>query len=71
MGNKKEPIDYLMDVIGWGLFTPMMITFENKSKVIKTIGRLLCIPFVMTWVFTGIPVLLCIIILGIAQMFYE
>lgn len=68
---KKEPSDYLIDIIGWVLFTPMMLTCESQKKYIRILGRLLCFPFCITWVFTGLPILTIMLILMIAQLFYE
>lgn len=68
---KKEPMDYLIDIMAWLVMTPMMLTENSKQKWLRITGRLLCLPFAITWVVTAIPLLLCFIVLVIAQLCYE
>ena len=68
---KKEPIDYLTDMMAWVLFLPITLTEKSKSKAIRVTGVLVMLTFVLTWIITGIPVLLATTILIIWQLIYE
>lgn len=67
----KEPIDYLFNIIGWILVTPMKITENSNKKAFRVIGRLMCFPFAITWVITMPLVSIILTIMLIAQMFYD
>lgn len=68
---KKEPVDYLLDIMSWIIVTPMTLTENSQQKLVRITGRMVCIPFAVTWIVTGIPFLLCTIVLMTAQLCYE
>lgn len=67
----KEPIDYVMSYINWIMMLPLAITENSENKNVRRFGAILCIPFAATWIITGIPFLLCVIVFGIAQLWHD
>ena len=68
----KEPIDYLIGYIYWVLMFPMAITEKSNNKKVRAWGTVLTIPFaLLTWIISGLPFLLLVIILGIAQLWKD
>jgi hypothetical protein len=67
----KEPIDYLLNIMFWTMITPMMLTHDSQKKWVRISGKIMCIPFVLTWYFTVMPFLLCCLVLLVAQIFWD
>lgn len=68
---RKEPIDLGIDIIWWVFLLPSALTENSDKKSIRVVGLLLTFPWCLSWIITGIPVILALIILMIAQMFYD
>ncbi len=67
----KEPLDYIISYINWVMLFPLVITENSKNKNVRRFGLILFIPFVATWIITGIPFLLCMIVFGISQFWKD
>ena len=65
---KKEPLDYLMEIMIWLLAPTIALTENSKQKWVRVAGVLMAFPFAICWTITGIPLLICAIVLLIAQI---
>lgn len=67
----KYPLDYVMSYMYWIMLFPLAITENSENKNVRGFGAILCIPFSITWIITGIPFLLCVIIFAIAELWHN
>lgn len=65
---KKEPIEYFFEIMVWLLVPTIKLTENSSKKWVRVAGILVSFPLIITWVVTGIPFLLCGIVLLIAQL---
>lgn len=68
---KKEPLYYAAEILKWCFALPIALTENSKHKSLRVFGVLITFPFAITWMVTGIPVIICVIVLLIAQICYN
>ncbi len=67
----REPLDYQISIMCWAFITPHLLTMNSRFKWVRLLGAVLCLPWVLTWIISFIPVVIISIVLLIMQVFKD